>query len=260
MKFSKLTLLVCIICLSFTAFGQKYLDKPYQKWSKEDAIKILNDSPWSQQYQSTSGLAAVAQRQGAREQADNSILGGRERGATSRSVMPPPVTIRLHSALPVRQAIVRMQQLNANYDKMSEGDRTKFDESSKGFLNCAICQNYYVVTMLKAKDTSGTAVDDGLFQTMNFDDVKGKVWLVNDKGEKRELAQFTPPKGASDAAVFFFKRSDDKGTAFITPETKTVKFVFANEFLDSRNPYSGFVPRNFEFKVSKMIADSKVEF
>lgn len=260
MKYNKLTLLVLVFCLTLTAFGQKYTEKPYQKWSKDEAIRILNDSPWAQQYQSTAGLAAADQSRGAREQADNSVLGGRERGATARNIMPAPVTIRLHSALPVRQAIVRMQQLGANYDKLSDAERAKFDESAKGFLSCAICQNFYVVTMSKAKDTSGQGVDEGLFQRMNLEDVKGKVWLINDKGEKREIEQFTPPKGATDAAVFFFKRADDNGAAFITPEMKTVKFVFSNEFLDSRNPDGTLVPRNFEFKVSKLLVENKVEF
>jgi hypothetical protein len=153
-----------------------------------------------------------------------------------------------------------MQQLSVNYDKMSEADRAKFDESAKGFLACGICQNFYIVTMMKAPDSSGRSVEDGLFQTMTIENVKGRVWLVNDKGEKREVAQFTPPKGSADAAVFFFKRTDDNGAPFITPETKNVKFVFSNEFLDSRNSYASLVPRNFEFKVSKLMIDNKVEF
>lgn len=261
MTINKLSLLVCIFCFTLSALGQKNLEKPYQKWSKDEALRIINDSPWAQQYQSTTGLAAAAQAQGAREQADQVIVGRTAtRGSSARFVAPPPVTIRLHSALPVRQAIVRLQQLGVNYDKMSEADQTKFDESAKGFLNCAICQNYYVVTMLKAKNSSGQDVEDGIFQTMTFENVKGKVWLANEKGEKREVAQFTPPKGAGDAAVFFFKRTDESGAPFLTSETKTLKFVFSTEFLDSRNPYSPLVPRNFEFKVPKMVVANKVEF
>lgn len=263
MKYNKLTLLVLVFCLSFTAFGQKYLEKPYNKWSKDEALRVLNDSPWAKGYQSPAGLAAASQNQTAREQADQVIrptAGNQQRGSSARTVQPAPVTIRLHSALPIRQAMVRMQQIGAEYDKMSEADRAKFDESAKGFLNCAICQSYYVVTMVKAKNASGQSVEEGIFQSMILENMKGKVWLTNDKGEKRELVQFTPPKSESDAAVFFFKRTDDNGAALLSPETKTLKFVFANEFLDSRNPYSSLVPRNFEFNVSKMVMENKVEF
>ncbi|MDQ4122603.1 MAG: hypothetical protein M3209_14285 [Acidobacteriota bacterium] len=260
MKYNKFALLVMVFCLTVTAFGQKYLEKPYTEWSKDEAIKVLNDSPWAQQYQSTKDLAAASQSQTAREQADNNIMGGRERGSTARNIQPPPVTIRLHSALPVRQAMVRMQQIGANYDKMSEAEKAKFDESAKGFLSCPICQSFYVVTMVKAKDSSGQSVEDGLFQSMTLEEVRGKVWLTNDKGEKREVVQFTPPKGAGDAAVFFFKRTDDNGVALLTPGTKSLKFVFSNEFLDGRNAHANLVPRNFEFKVTKMLVENKVEF
>lgn len=260
MKINKLFLIALLFNFTVPALAQKYLEKPYTTWSKEEAMKVLSNSPWADQYQSEAGLAAVAQQQARRDQSDNR-LGGSERGSSTRNLTPPPVVIRLQSALPIRQAVVRMQQLQSNYDRMSADDRARFDESAKNFLNCKLCQDYYIVTLTKFKDnSSGFGIDDGLFQTMKFDNLKGNVWLVNDKGEKRELVQFTPPKAAGDSAVFFFKRIDEKGAPLLTPETKSFKFVFSNDFLDNRNPYSPFVPRNFEFKVAKMVADNKVQF
>ena len=101
---------------------------------------------------------------------------------------------------------------------MLDEQRANFDESTKKFLACAICQNYYVVTLTKFKDVSMSSVDDGIFQNLKYEDLKGKIWLVNDLNEKRELAQFTPPKGSGDSAVFFFKRTDDKGAPLLTVE------------------------------------------
>jgi hypothetical protein len=260
MKIKNLALVALFFCFAYPVFSQKFIEKPYTSWSKDDALKVLSDSPWSYQYQSTAGLAAVGRQQTARDQADNR-LGGSERGSSSRNLTTAPVVIRLHSGLPVRQAIVRLQQIQDGYDKMNDEQRAKFDESAKGFLYCALCQNYYIVTITKFKDTSaGFGIDDGIFQTMTLNDIKGKVWLVNDKGEKREVEQFTPPKGGGDSAVFFFKKTDEKGAPFLTPENKDFKFVFSNEFLDRGNAYAPYVPRNFEFKVSKLIADNKVQF
>lgn len=258
MKLNKLLLFACVFCLSVAAFSQKILEKPYQTWSKEEAMKVISNPPWSDQYQSSRGLAAVSQEQQSREQADTR-LGGSERGSSSRNLAPPPVVIRLHSALPVRQAIVRLQQLQAGYDKMNAEQRAKFDESVKKFLDCATCQNYYIVTLTKFKDNSPGAVDDGIFQTLKPEDLKGKVWLVNDKNERRELAQFIPPKGAGESAIFYFKRTDEKGNPLLTPENKQLKFLFANELLDN-NAYSGLIPRSFDFKVSKLVINDKVEF
>ena len=255
-------MLACVCCLSFVAAfaqdTQKTLQKPYQKWSDAEATKIISNPPWADQYQSEGGLASVAQQTQAREQSDTN-LGGRNRGSGSRNLTVSPITIRLHSALPVRQAIVRLQQLQVGYDKMSEADRNKFDESRKVFLNCPACQNYYVVTLTKWKDSTPGAVDDGIFQTMNFEDFIGKVWLANEKNERREVMMFTPPKGAGESAWFFFKRNDDKGVPLLTPDSKELKFVFDNKLLDN-NRYSGLLPRAFEFKVAKLMFNNKIEF
>jgi hypothetical protein len=259
---TKLLMLAGLFCLASAAFAQdtqKTLQKPYQKWSSEEARKIISNPPWADQYQSSGGLAAVQQQQNARDQADNRI-GGSNRGREGRNIEPPPIVIRLHSALPVRQAMVRLQQLQIGYDKMSEADRNKFDESKKIFLNCPACQNYYVVTITKFKDSTPGVVDDGIFQTMKFEDFKGKIFLVNDKNEKREVVQFTAPKGTGESAYFFFKRTDDKGNLLVTPETKELKFVFGNELLDDNNQYSWLLPRTFNFKVSKMMVNEKIEF
>lgn len=257
MKLTKLILFLCVASLSVTVYGQKFLDKPYQKWSQEEALKIISEKPFADQY--TGGQNETAKEQQAREQADTR-LGGSDRGSAGRSLGKPPVYVRLHSSLPVRQALVRLRQIAAGYDKMSGDDQKKFDGSTATLLSCSICNDYYVVTMIKAKDKSMGAVDNGLFQTMKMEDFKGKVWLVNDKGEKRELEQFTPSKGSGDTAIFFFKRADDKGSVLIMPDSKEFKFVFDRSLLDRHNPDSELLPPSFEFKVAKITIAGKVEF
>jgi hypothetical protein len=262
MKFNKSAFLTFFLlcCLAGTVSAQKVSEKPFQKWSKDDAIKILSESSWARTYQSTEGASAAAAQQAGREQNQSVYSGGSNPRSVARNFGPAPVVIRLHSALPIRQALIRMQQITTGYDKMDEKKKAEFDESSKGFLNCAICQNYYVVTITQFPNASGQGVEEGIFQRMSLKDLKGNVWLVNEKGEQRELVQFTPSKGGGDSAVFFFARKDDKGNPFLTPQSKDFKFVFKNEFLSSNNPYAGLVPRNFEFKVSKMIIGDNVEF
>lgn len=261
MKINKkhILLFVCVCFLTTTAFAQKSWEKkPYQQWSKEETLKTLNDSPWAQSYQSAEGLAAADQAQIGRERQVMDNIPAR--GAVGRNLTPAPVYIRLHSALPVRQAFVRLQQLEAGYDKFDEKKRLEFDAATKNILDCPLCQNYYIVTMTKALNSSGQGVEEGLFQILKLEDLKGNVWLENDKGEKRELVQFTPPKGARDLAIFFFARRDDKSNSLLTEQSKGLKFVFSNNFFSSGNPYSALLPRSFEFKASKMIMGNKVEF
>lgn len=260
MKSNKLLILVCLLCLTNVAFSQKTWEKPFQKWSKDDALKILSASPWAQTYQSTEGASRAAAQQVGREQNQSVGGGGSNPRSVARNFGPPPVVIRLHSSLAIRQAVTRLQQISAGYDKMDEKQKSEFDAAAKGFLGCAICQNYYVVTITQFPDSSGQSIEEGIFQSMTLKDLKGNIWLANEKGEQRDLVQFTPPKGRGDSAVFFFARKDDKGNAFLTPQNKEFKVVFKNDFLTSENRYAYLVPRSFEFKVPKMIIGENVEF
>ncbi|HUR98525.1 MAG TPA: hypothetical protein VMZ26_10720 [Pyrinomonadaceae bacterium] len=258
MKLSHIFVLILGLAAITPSFGQKQLQKPYTEWSKEEATKVASDPPWASQYQSERGLDATSIANQQREQS-NTRLSGSDRGNRGVFGAPIPIVIRLHSALPIRQAMVRLQQIEIGYDKMNSEEKAKFDASRALFLECKICKDYYVVTLTKFKDKSST-VNDGIFQSLKIEDLKGKVWLENDKGERRELTQFTPPKSETDSALFFFKRTDEAGTPFFTSADKAIKFMFSNELRDNKNAYSGLIPRLFEFKAAKMVVEGKLEF
>ena len=259
MKYTRLLLFVFAVLLVTPSYGQKFLEKPYKQWTLDDTNKILSSAPWADQYQSERGQIAAENIQQSIDRSNNTISGS-NRGNQGRVSAPVPIIIRLHSALPIRQALARQMQIGAKYDKMSAEEQAKFDESTAKFLECAVCKGYYVVTITKWRDTSDF-VTDGIFQSLTLEDLKGKVWLMNDKDEKIELEQFTPPKKATDSAVFFFKRPAAGEPQFITPADKRFLFVFANELRDNKNAYSNLIPRSFEFKIPKMLtADGKIEF
>lgn len=262
MKLNKLSLFlfVWLFSLTVTVSAQKVPEKPFQKWSKDEATKLLTDSPWVRTYQSGRGIAAASSDQIRREQADQQLYRDTYGGSSARTMAPVPVVLRLHSALPIRQALVRLRQIQAGYDKMDEKQRADFDKANQALLNCAICQKFYVVTMTRFIDSTRQSVDEGVFQRMSLEQMKGNVWLANDKGERRELVQFIPPKDDKDMAVFFFPRLDEKGNSFLTPESKKLEFVFNNTFFNSNNPYASWLPRHFEFNVSKLVVGSDLVF
>lgn len=259
MKYSKFFVAALVLgVFTISAFAQK--DKPYTKWGKEEAIRLLNDSAWAKPYQSTIGSANAAAGQIRREQGQTSSSGGSDPRSVARDFGPPPVTLRLHSALPMRQAIVRLQQIDAGYDKMTDEGKAAFDAAKVKYLECAICTDYYVVTLTKAPDSSRSSADEGVFQGMTMAELKGNIKLMNEKGESRDLAEFNAPKGSRDMTVFYFKRMDDSGKPLFDAESKEVKFVFEPTFLDSRNRFAYLLPRTFEFKASKMVSDGKLVF
>jgi hypothetical protein len=258
MKFTRIFFIATLLCVPLTALAQKTAEKPYTKWSQDEAMKVISSKPFADQYVSEKMSNVLGVVDNARGQADNR-LGGQDRGSMGRTLTAPPVVLRLHSATPVRQAMVRLRQLQAGYDKMSSDDQKKFDAGQTTLLDCAICKDYYVITMVKFKDSSPGAVNLGLFQNMKLEDFKGKIWLQNDQGERREVEQFTAAKAGGDMSIFFFKRLDDKGSPLFTPESKTIKVIFDN-YLREQAADGYLLPPNFEFQVSKIIVNGKVEF
>src|SRR5438309_11268339 len=102
--------------LALSLFGlvtahQGWQSKPYQQWTKEDIIKIASDSPWAQVQQVRVATAEIVPTD-----------------------LMPAVTIRLRSALPIRQALARLKQLDAKYNKLGDKERSAFDARVKGLL------------------------------------------------------------------------------------------------------------------------------
>lgn len=239
--------------LLFTASiqAQKFLDKPYTSWSRENAMDVITDSPWAKIYQNMAASASADMREAARSQSDNR-LSGQERGRTERSGGNPPVIARLHSAAPIRQALVRLNQLGSGYDKMDAQQKAAFDEKAKGLLECSICVTHYVVTMTQAPNSGGQSVEEAIFQGMTMEQMKGNIWMEDDQGRKREMVQFIAPQKRGDSAVFFFPRQDAQGQELLSESSKEINVVFNNNFLVTSNRFSSLVPRRYEFIVSKM--------
>jgi hypothetical protein len=260
MNYNKLffVLLFLVSCLSVPA--QKFIEKPYNTWGKEDTLRLISDSAWAKPYQSTQATANASAAQVAGAQGQSSTGGGSNPRSVARDFGPPPVTLRLHSGLPIRQAVVRLQQLDVGYDKMSEADKAAFDKTRKGYLDCAICKEYYVVTLVRAVDSTGTLSEEGVFQGFTMEDMKGNLRLENDLGESRDIAEFNPPKNSRDAAVFYFKRNDAAGKPLFSPESKEIRLIFKSDFLSTRNRFAYLVPRSFVFKASKLVVGDSLLF
>lgn len=210
--------------------------KPYQQWTKDDIIKIVSDSPWAQVQQ-------VSPTTGDRIPA----------------AYVPGVTIRLRSALPIRQALLRLKQIEAKYDKMNDKERAEFDGRMKGLVECPACADNYVITL--GAPVSQHQMKNGLPSLRNatLGLLEKRVFLANESGERRELIHFVAPKHDEDEAIFFFPRLDDKGSVLLTSENKKLFFIF-----EARNLRTGFgldsIPERFEFDVSKLVVDGRVEF
>lgn len=254
-KQSILLSLIFILLASVAASAQDFwMTKSYARWDEKEIEKMLNDSPWAQSQK------IRVQIEGRVNAAAGSVVGNVSLAPTigntvNNSSTAPTIdytyTLRLRSAVPIRQAIVRKNALNQKEPNRKQLE--EFEKRQSGILACPACQDNYVVT-LSAKSNENKNYDPvyEFFGKARFEDLKRYVVLLNDKGKKRELVHFIQPKTAGDEAVFFFPRSDAQGNPLFTAESKELIFNATNNQISQAT--------NFKMKIAPMIIDGKIEF
>src|SRR5712692_1588372 len=164
-RLTKSSLKMCMALIATAAVFAVRIDaqeawatKPFKQWTKAEAEAVLNNSPWAKQQEvrikfdketqaaagSYSGVSGAAAAQSQTE-------------VTSQVPVDFIFTLRLRSALPVRQALVRLRQLQSDV-KMSDQERASYDARTKGLLECPACANNYVIT-LGSKSTNSPGAD-----------------------------------------------------------------------------------------------------
>ena len=232
---------IFILCLVVSIYGQTVWEKKsYKQWTPTEVGQILNDSPWAQTQEDWG------------ERTTNGHLNSFA------------AVIRLRSALPIRQAVVRQRMLVVNYDKLSAGDQSRFDAEVKQFLECSDCASNYILTLgspiMVFHNTSegpNTSFDIvSRLKDLSLKDLKEYIYLANDKGERRQLVYFIPPKKEGAEAMFVFPRFDEQGKPLLTSENKSFYFKIDEKVFEKRS-----VPlKRFSFDVSKLLRHGEVIF
>jgi hypothetical protein len=231
--------LVLLLVAAPAAAQEFWAKKPYQQWSRKESLEILTDSPWAQTEDLLKEGSAYGDSLQARLRVQNdpfpSLL------ATS---------VRLRSALPVRQAFVRQRQLGIKYDKLGGADRAKFDAEVAEFLECPPCAKYYIVTVDSAFLNSRNKTFPAEY---SLDKLRSNAYLANDSGQWRECAHV---RRETQEILFFFRREGDDGKPLITSDNKTFAFTMTGVLSDGKLSSESY----WEFKVSKLTHKGEIIF
>jgi hypothetical protein len=250
---SWLVLIVAGAC--WLVYAQNDLPKkPFSEWSKKETEKILSDSPWATQREVRIKFDKETQKAAG---SYSGVSGAAAAQAETEVSSQPPVdfvfTVRLRSALPVRQAMVRLKNLETNIEKMSGEQRAAFEKQTKGLLECPACAANYVVTLSsKSKNSPGADAVYATFKGGRLTDLQRYIYIANERGDRRSLVFFVPPKAPGEEAVFFFPRADEKGAPLLTPANKELLINLTDNQANSIT--------NFKLDVSKLVMNGKVEF
>jgi hypothetical protein len=237
-------LLVAVIAVE-TVIGQKQA-KSWKEWSKKDAEKILNDSPWSHPQVDTD-LSEMffqpttdARTSGGRAPNANSRL---EQGATNQATS---ITygIRLFSARPVRQAFMRIIQLQK---KDLEPDVVARMNS---FAELPASDSIIIAVTIEGTDKRSLGKVMQIIDSAATGTLKNTTYLERNDGKRLFLEEYVPPGKDGFGARFIFKRIVDE-RPFITTDFNNVRFV---------SEFGTVVKLNMQFKVSDMMVDGKLEY
>lgn len=236
-------------------FAQSELpNKPFPEWSKSEAEAVINNSPWAKQQELRIKFDKETQKAaGSYSGVSGAAAAQSQMEVTSQMPVDFVFTLRLRSALPVRQALVRLKAIETNVEKLTAQQRVAYDALMKGLLECPACAANYVVTLSsKSKNNPGADAVFATFKGGRLADLQRYVYIANERGERRSLVHFVPPKAPGEEAVFFFPRLDEKGAPLLTLDNKDLLINLTDNLANSIT--------NFKIDVTKLVLNGKVEF
>jgi len=244
----RLTIALMLLLLTVVAvdvIGQKQ-PKSWKEWSKKDAEKILNDSPWAH-LQVDTDLSEMffqpttdARTSGGRAPNANSRL---EQGAVNQETKIQ-YGIRFFSARPVRQAFIRMiqlQQKNLEPDVLARMNSFAELPSDNAIIIAVTVEGTEKRSLGKVMQIVESAATGTL---------KNATYLERNDGKRVFLEEYVPPGKDGFGARFIFPRIVDE-RPFLSSEFDDVRFV--SEFGTS-------IKLNMRFKVADMMMDGKLEY
>jgi hypothetical protein len=238
-----------IIAGSLAAAMAQKSDKKWTDWSQKEAQKIYDASPWAkvqtdtdasqQMYSPTTpaGTGVSAQQQ--------AINGERSVVGATNQATHVNFQVRFFSARPIRQAIIRMMELNAK-GKMTPEEITKRhdwaefkpDDSIIITVNFTGTDQRYTNDAMQALNSAVTAT------------LKNNTYLQRSDNKQLFLQEYVPPGADHFGARFIFLRKPD-GQPFVDANTKEIRFY---------TDLGGGMKVDRRFKVADMMYEGQLEY
>ncbi len=230
-------LLLASVAASAAEFWEK---KDYRRWSEKDCRKMLQNSPWAKQRIFSQVHITPLGAGSATERQDN-----------------PRITyqVQLRSALPVRQALVRLQQHRTGYDKLAEEERRAFDEQAEAFLRRDV-SDVVVLYVMYGSTVWNDALDlQRYWQRQTTATLKNTTFLIGRHGRKADLKHYAVVKGGGQAFQFAFPRYVD-GQPLVGLQDKSLQLEFVHPNIRGQGEERVLLG----FKVKKMVVEDKVVY
>jgi hypothetical protein len=220
-----------------SAVAQKKL-KPWKEWSKTEAEKVLSDSPWAH--------PQVDMELNDPNRLNRSeVFGvGNEDTRTRLNEERVAYFIRIYSARPIRQAFIRLLQLQqTNLDPETLARMNAFAEKQPE-------DSIVIAVNVDGPDTKPIEKVMQVLRTETTGTLRSDTYLERSDGKRVYLTQYVPPGKDGVGARFIFPRKLD-GEPFLTSKSATIRFI---------SELGRPIKFDMIFKVKEMIVDGEVEY
>jgi len=240
-------IIVVATMVAVTARGNGFwVKKDWRNWSPDDVRKMLEDSPWSKKYSVGKSILSNGLP---------STTGAAQRGAAGEDREEIFYYVELKSALPVREAFVRQDQLRKKYDKMTEEEKKSFDADAEATLEHEY-ENEIVVHVVYGSNIQrferALAVD---WQSVGEQSVPLNTFIITPRGDHVGPVRFISPKGGKLEFELVFPRMFN-GEPTVRDGDKSFQVEFPNPRIGDLPPTRGLV----EFHTDKMMFNGRVTY
>lgn len=181
--------------------------KPYTEWSENQAVKLLNDSPWAQTHTFTDTSKAF-----------NTARGQQSQASTASSVVAVNFRVRFLSSRPVRQAISRLELVH------QKGDMPPQKAAQLKALAEAPFPDYVVVAVTCDSDRGSDMLQQAneTLRRATTAELGNKTYLITNDGQRVYLKEYQPPRNDGFGARFIFPRIVNGKEILTSPEGELV--------------------------------------
>ncbi len=210
-------------------FWQK---KNYSEWSKAECNRLLDDSPWAQRKLIDYRNAVISQNIGAGE-------------ITYR--------VRLDSAEPIREAFIRRQQLEKNFEKMNSEQKKAFEvEQDQKMVQAP--DSILVNVIYEGNSTHQKTSLAEYWERFPARAIPPGTFLTVDGSAQVHPISYTSKKAENEFELVFPKILNNQ--PLIHPGAKSMKLVFESPQIGDFNKKIV----SFEFKLEKMMFANQLEY
>ena len=244
-----LTALTVLLAL-ITATAQDK-GKAWSEWSKKDAEKMLTESPWAQTQTDTDTSQMFYSptsdpRLGARTTSTTDARIGE--GATNQAVSIK-FHVRFFSARPIRQALVRLMEIQQKPSPEMAARLTNFAEVQS--------QDSIIVTVtFEASDQRFSGPIMQAFNSATTGTMKNEAYLERNDGKRIFVEEYVPPGKDGFGARFIFLR-ELEGQQFVTAGTSELRFVA--QFPRAKSTDANGLKIDRRFKIADMLYKGVLE-